>query len=153
MKKTAARIAVLAALSLLAIPSAASARPWGGVGSNPLGPAAGASVLLGVQDGRVRVRNVQLIITCTDAEDGLESPRAFYARFNNWENLRLNRFDIEFTANAGGRLGLVRLKGVLRSNGTGVARIHVIATGTGDMGQVVERCEGRARVDLNRGGI
>ena len=152
MKKTAARIAVLAALSLLAIPSVASARPWGGVGSNPLGPAAGASVLLGVQNGQVRVRNVQLIITCTDAEDGLESPRAFYARFNNWENLRLNKFDIQFSANAGGRLGLVTLKGILRSNGTGAARIHVIATGTGDMGQVVERCEGRARVDLNRGG-
>ena len=67
--------------------------------------------LLGVQNGQVRVRNVQLIITCTDAEDGLESPRAFYARFNNWENLRLNRFDIEFTANSGGRLGLVRPQG------------------------------------------
>ena len=109
-------------------------------------------MLLGVQNGQVRVRNVQLIITCTDAEDGLESPRAFYARFNNWENLRLNRFDIEFTANSGGRLGLVRLKGVLRSNGTGAARVHVSATAYGDMGQVVESCEGRARVDLFRGG-
>lgn len=152
MKKTAARIAVLAALSLLAVPSLASARPWGGVGSNPLGPVAGPSVLLGVQNGQVRVRNVQLVMTCVDTGDGLESPRAFYARFNNWENLRLNRFDIEFSAQSGGRLGLVRLKGVLRSNGTGVARIHVIAVANGDMGQVVERCEGRARVELFRGG-
>jgi hypothetical protein len=152
MKMIAARIAVLAALSLLAVPSLASARPWGGVGSHPAGPSAGASVLLGVQNGQVRVRNVQLLMSCTDQEDFTESTRAFYAHFNNWENLRLNKFDIQFSANAGGRLGLVTLKGILRSNGTGAARVHVIAVGNGDMGQVVERCEGRARVDLFRGG-
>ena len=81
MKKTAARIAVLAALSLLAVPSLASARPWGGQGFNDLGPAAGTSVLAGEQNGQVKVRNVQLIMACTDAEDGTESSRAFYARY------------------------------------------------------------------------
>ena len=149
MKKTAARLAVLTALSLLAIPSAASARPWGGNGFNGLGP---ASVLLGVQNGQVKVKNVQFVMTCVDAADGTESPRAFFARFNNWENLNQNRFNIEFTANAGGRIGFIRVRGILRSNGTGVARAYVRATGFGEMNEVVERCEGRARVELHRRG-
>ena len=152
MKMIAARVAVLAALSLLAVPSLASARPWGGVGSHPAGPSAGASVLLGVQNGQVRVRNVQLLMSCTDQEDFTESTRAFYAHFNNWSNLRLNKFNIELTARYGDPLGQVRLRGVLRSNGTGAARVHVIATGYGDMGQPVEQCEGSARVDMFLGG-
>lgn len=147
-KKAIVRIAVIATLSLLAIPSVASARPWGGQGFNDLGP---AYTTLAVKNGKVKVKNVQLIMACTDAEDGTESSRAFYAHFNNFEALRLNKFDIEFTANAGGRIGLVRLKGVLRSNGTGAARAEVIATAVGDMGQVVERCQGAARIVLRRG--
>ena len=149
MRKVAARIAVLATLSLLAIPSVASARPWGGQGFNDLGP---TYLSLGVNNnGQAKVRNVQLIMACTDAEDGTESSRAFYARFNNFEPLRLNRFDFEFTALSGGRIGLVRVKGILRSNGRGAARAEVIATATGDMGQVVERCQGAARIELRRG--
>lgn len=147
-KKAIARIAALATLSLLVIPSVASARPWGGSGFNDLGP---ASVLLGVNNGQVKVRNVQLIMACTDAEDGTESSRAFYARFNHYRPLRLNRFDIEFTANAGGRLGLVRLKGILRSNGTGAVRVRIVATAVGDMNQVIERCQGETRIPLRRG--
>jgi hypothetical protein len=82
-------LAVLAALALLAVPSVASARPWGGSGFNDLGP---AYLLLGVQNGQAKVKNVQLILACTDTQDGTESSRAFDARFGNWRPLRLNRF-------------------------------------------------------------
>jgi hypothetical protein len=149
MNKALARIAVLAILSLLAVPSVASARPWGGSGFNDLGP---AYLLLGVQNGQAKVKNVQLIMACTDTQDGTESSRAFDARFGNWEPLRLNRFSFEFTARSNGRIGLVRLKGVLRSNGTGVARARVIASAQGDQGATIERCQGEAVIRLRRGG-
>jgi hypothetical protein len=149
MKKPFARVAVLATLSLLVIPSVASARPWGGSGFNDLGP---AYLLLGVQNGQAKVKNVQLIMACTDTQDGTESSRAFDARFGNWESLRLNRFSFEFTARSNGRIGLVRLKGVLRSNGTGVARARVIASAQGDQGATIERCQGEAVIRLRRGG-
>jgi hypothetical protein len=149
MRKAAARIAVMATLALLAIPGVAAARPWGGEGFNDLGP---AYLLLGVNNGQVKVRNVQLIIACTDVGDGTESSRAFDARFGNWENLRLNKFSFQFTAFSNGRIGLVRLRGVLRSNGTGAARVHVIASAQGDQGATIERCGGSARIELRRGG-
>jgi hypothetical protein len=149
MNKAFSRIAVLVTLSLLAIPSVASARPWGGSGFNDLGP---AYLLLGVQNGQAKVKNVQLIIACTDTQDGTESSRAFDARFGNYRPLRLNRFSFEFTARSNGRIGLVRVKGVLRSNGTGVARARVIASAQGDQGATIERCQGEARIRLRRGG-
>ena len=149
MRKAATRIAVMATLALLAIPGVASARPWGGEGFNDLGP---AYLLLGVNNGQAKVRNVQLIIACSDVGDGTESSRAFDARFGNWENLRLNRFRFEFTAFYNGRIGLVRLRGVLRSDGTGAARVRVIASAQGDQGAIVERCGGSARIELRRGG-
>jgi hypothetical protein len=148
MRKAAARIAVLATLSLLAIPGVASARPWGGQGFNDLGP---AYLSLGVKNGKVKIKNVQLIMACTDTQDGTESSRAFYGRYLNYEALRLNKFNIQFTAIAGGRLGLVRVKGVLRSNGTGAARASVIATAQGDQGAIIERCQAEARISLRRG--
>jgi hypothetical protein len=149
MKKPFARVAVLATLALLAVPSIASARPWGGSGFNDLGP---AYLLLGVQNGQAKVKNVQLILACTDTQDGTESSRAFDARFGNWEPLRLNKFSFEFTARSNGRIGLVRLKGVLRSNGTGKARVRVIASAQGDQGATIERCQGEAVIQLRRGG-
>ena len=150
MRKAATRIAVMATLALLAIPGVASARPWGGEGFNDLGP---AYLLLGVNNnGQAKVRNVQLIIACTDVGDVTESSRAFDARFGNWENLRLTRFRFEFTAFSNGRIGLVRLRGVLRSNGTGAARVRVIASAQGDQGATIERCGGSARIQLRRGG-
>jgi hypothetical protein len=149
MKKPFARVAVLATLALLAVPSIASARPWGGSGFNDLGP---AYLLLGVQNGQAKVKNVQLIMACTDTQDGTESSRAFDARFGNWEPLRLNKFSFEFTARSNGRIGLVRLKGVLRSNGTGKARVRIIASAQGDQGATIERCQGETVIQLRRGG-
>ena len=149
MKKPFARVALLIALALLAVPSIASARPWGGSGFNDLGS---SYLLLGVQNGQAKVKNVQLILACTDTQDGTESSRAFDARFGNWESLRLNRFSFEFTARSNGRIGLVRLRGVLRSNGTGKARVRVIASAQSDQGATIERCQGETVIHLRRGG-
>ena len=150
MNRTLRRIAILATLSLLALPSVASARPtlWGGAGFNDLGS---AYALLNVQSGRVSLTNVQLVLACTDTEDGTESERAFDARFRNRVNLRLNRFTMEFSALSNGRLGAVRMTGRLGSNGRGSAVVEVNAVGTGEGGEVVERCQGRARIQLRRG--
>jgi hypothetical protein len=152
MNKALARVALLASLTLLAIPAAASAAPtsWAGTSFNDLGP---ASTLLSVtRDGRASVTNVQLILACTDAEDGTESSRAFDARYRNREPLNRNRFAFDFSALSGGRLGRVRLNGILRSNGRGAARVRVEATATGQRGEVVERCQGATRIPLRRGG-
>jgi hypothetical protein len=149
MKKPFARVAMLAALALLAVPSIASARPWGGSGFNDLGP---AYLLLGVQNGQAKVKNVQLIMACTDTQDGTESSRAFDARFGNWRPLRLNRFSFEFTARSNGRVGLVRIRGVLRSNGTGRARVRITATAQAEGGATIERCQGETVIQLRRGG-
>lgn len=152
MTKAFARVAVLASLTLFATPAAASAAPtlWAGTGFNDLGS---ASALLSVtQDGRASVTNVQLILACTDAEDGTESERAFDARYRTRQPLRRNRFAFDFSALSGGRLGRVRLNGILRSNGRGATRVRVEATATGQGGEVVERCQGATRIPLRRGG-
>ena len=150
MNNALARTSLLACLLLLAIPAAASAAPtpWAGTSFNDLGP---ASTLLSVtQDGRAAVTNVQLILACTDAEDGTESERAFDARYRTRQPLRRNRFSFDFSALSGGRLGRVRLNGILRSNGRGAARVRVEATATGEGGEVVERCQGATRIPLSR---
>ncbi|MFL5844425.1 MAG: hypothetical protein ACJ762_07000 [Solirubrobacteraceae bacterium] len=142
-------LALLPALLALALPAAASAAPvpWGGNGFNDLGP---ASALLSVANGKVKVKNVQMIMACTDAEDGTESSRAFDAQFRTATALDRNRYAISFTATSGGRVGHVRLNGVLRSNGTGTIRIRIVATGTGEGGEIVERCQGETRFALRR---
>jgi len=149
--KSLARIAVIATVSLLAIPSVASARTtlWGGgSGFNDLGP---AYSLLNVQNGKAALTNVQLIMACTDAEDGTESSRAFDARHPTRVALDQNRFSFNFIARSNGGRGRVRVKGILRSNGTGVARARVEATATAASGAIVERCQGEARIQLRRG--
>lgn len=148
MNRAFARILALATLSLLAIPGVAAARPWGGSGFNDLGP---AHLLLQVRSGKASVTNVQLIIACTDAEDGTESSRAFDARYRTRKALSRNHFSFDFTARSNGRVGRVRLTGVLRSNGTGTARARVEATAVSDTGAIVERCAGEARIQLRRG--
>jgi hypothetical protein len=152
MNRTLARTTVVfaLALSLLALPSAASARPtlWGGGGFNDLGP---ASALLNVQNGRASITNVQLILACTDTEDGTESSRAFDARFRNRVSLNRNRFSFDFSALSNGRLGQVHVTGKLGSNGRGYAVVEVDAVGNSDEGGVVESCSGRSRIPLRRG--
>lgn len=142
-------LAVLPAVLALALPTAASAAPtpWGGSGSNDLGP---AYALLSVANGKVKVKNVQMIMACTDAEDGTESSRAFSAHYLTATPLDRNRYAISFTASSGGRLGHVRLNGVLRSNGTGTIRVRIEATASGDSGGIIERCQGETRFGLRR---
>jgi hypothetical protein len=144
------RLTVLVAASLLLVSAAASARPisWGGNGFNDLGP---ASVLLSVENGRAKVTNVQMVLACTDAEDGTESSGAFSARFRTAVSLRANHYAFDFSANSGGRLGRVRIDGVLRSNGTGTARVRIQAQGLGERGEVVDRCSGETHIRLRRG--
>ncbi len=152
MNRIAPLTALLATSIALAVPSVAAAAPtvWAGTGFNDLGP---ASTLLSVtQDGRASVTNVQLILACTDAEDGTESDRAFDARYRTRVPLNRNRFAFDFSALSGGRLGHVRLNGILRSNGRGAMRVRVEATATGQGGEVVERCQGATRIPLRRGG-
>ena len=108
-------------------------------------------MLLSTQNGQVKVRNVQLILARTDTQDGTESSRAFWARYLTYEPLRLNRFNLRFTALAGGRIGLVHLKGRLGSNGRGAARVTVEATANSDQGAVIERCGGSVRIPVRRG--
>ncbi|MCW2990364.1 MAG: hypothetical protein JWM73_958 [Solirubrobacterales bacterium] len=148
MNRSLARIGALALLSLV-VPAAASAAPtpWGGSGSNDLGP---AYALLSVANGKAKVKNVQMIIACTDAEDGTESSRAFSARHLTAVALRQNRYAFDFTATSGGRVGRVRLNGVLRSNGTGTIRVRISATATSDQGAIVERCQGETHFALRR---
>jgi hypothetical protein len=144
------RSLAVAALSLLAVASTALAAPvkWGGAGFNDLG---NAYALLSVANGKVKVTNVQMILACTDTQDGTESERAFDARYRTATPLDRNRYAIDFTALSGGRLGHVRLNGVLRSNGRGTIRIRINAVANSDEGAVIERCQGETRFALRRG--
>ncbi|MDX6664803.1 MAG: hypothetical protein QOG68_1009, partial [Solirubrobacteraceae bacterium] len=120
MTRSVTRTVVIAALSVLAVPTVALARPiaWGGSGSNDLGP---GSLLLSVANARVKVTNVQVVMACTDTQDGTESDRAFYAKSPNRATLDHNRFSMHWTAASGGREGALRLSGTLGSNGRGSA--------------------------------
>lgn len=146
----AGRLSVLTCAAALALPGVAEARPiaWGGAAFNDLGP---SSALLSVTNGMASVTNVQLIMACTDAEDGTESARAFYARYRTARPLVANRFSFTFSATAGGRVGQVRLTGTLGSNGRGTIRVQVNAVGAGEGGAVVERCSGESTIRLRRG--
>lgn len=143
--------ATLAVAGLLCTSTAAEARavPWGGTGANDVGP---ATLLLSANNGRVSISSLQVVMACTDTSDGTESSRAFSVVSNIRVTLRRNRFSFDFTATSGGRLGRVRLTGVLGSNGTGSARATVDATGTDSgTGAVIERCQSAVNFRLRRG--
>jgi hypothetical protein len=134
----------------MSAPAHAAPTPWGGTGANSLGP---ATLLLSAQNGRVTVKSLQVIMSCTDTSDGTESSRAFSAVSNIRATLRRNRFSFDFTATSGGRLGRIRLTGVLGSNGRGTARAQVDATGVDSgTGAVIERCRAAVNYRLRRGG-
>jgi hypothetical protein len=142
--------AALVALVSLAVPSLAMAAPpvpWGGTGANDLGP---ATILLSVAHGRVTVRNVQLVLSCTDAEDGTNSDQAWYASSDRPATLRLNRYATTLTADAGGFEGTAHLRGTLGSNGRGTSRIDVNAVAHSHTGGVVARCSGSVSFRLRR---
>lgn len=144
------RVAALTSLVLLTLAGTAAAAPtpWGGQGFNDLGP---AYAVLTVANGKAKVSNVQMILACTDTGDGTESSRAFDARYRTAVPLNRNRYAFDFTARSNGRLGRVRLNGVLRSNGTGTIRVRIEAVANSDEGAVIERCQGETRFALRRG--
>jgi hypothetical protein len=142
--------AALVAVVSLAVPSLAMASPpvpWGGTGANDLGP---ATILLSVAHGRVTVRNVQLVLSCTDAEDGTNSDQAWYASSDRPATLRLNRYTTTLTADAGGFEGRARLSGTLGSNGRGTSQIDVNAVAHNRHGGIIARCSGRVNFRLRR---
>jgi hypothetical protein len=142
--------AVLVALISLAVPSFAMASPpvpWGGTGANDLGP---ATILLSVAHGRVTVRNVQLVLSCTDTEEGTNSDQAWYASSDRPATLRLNRYATTLTADAGGFEGTARLSGTLGSNGRGTSQIDVNAVARSHTGGIIARCSGRVTFRLRR---
>jgi hypothetical protein len=151
MRRLAVSVGAVAVVAGLLVPGVAAARTvsWGGLGFNDLGQ---SSALLSVTKGRVKVTNVQLIMACTDAADGTESERAFSTDYATATSLHLNHYAIAFTATSGGRIGHVRLTGVLGSNGRGTIRIDITATARTDGGGIVERCGGASRFALHRGG-
>lgn len=149
MTKRSTLAAGLVSLCLLALPAAAQALPWGGAGFNDLGS---SYALFQTGNGFVRLTNAQMILSCRDVEDGTYSDRAFTTQFRNRTELRRNRFSFRFSAQSGGRLGDVRMEGILRSNGTGAVRLRIEAVANSDRGGVIERCQGATRIVLRRGG-
>jgi hypothetical protein len=143
-------VAAVLALTSLAVPSLAMALPsvpWGGTGANDLGP---ATILLSVAHGRVTVRNVQLVLACTNADDGTNFDQSWYAASDRPATLRLNRFTTTLSADAGGFEGTARLSGRLGSNGRGTSRIDVNAVARNDRGGIIARCSGRIDFRLRR---
>lgn len=128
-------------------PSAAT-QLWGGTGANDLGP---ATILLSARNGRVTLRNVQFIMSCTDTFDGTDSARAF-DYVTGTATLNRNRFTMTLRGDSNGRSGAARLTGVLGSNGRGTARIDANARGIDpETDEVIEECQATVTFALRRG--
>ncbi len=102
---------------------------------------------LSVTNGKVRVKSLQVIMACTG--DISSSEIAFWVTNGPTVSLVRNRFRFPntFTVVNGGRRGVVRLSGILRSNGIGTALAQV-STETRNDGGGVENCA--ARVNFGR---
>jgi hypothetical protein len=119
--------------------------PWGATGANDLGP---ATIRLSVSHGRVTVRNVPLVLSCTDAEDSTNFDQAWYASSSHPATLRLNRCSTTLHAYAGGCEGAARLSGRLGSDGRGTSLIDVNAVAHDN--HTLARCTGRVIFHLRR---
>jgi hypothetical protein len=108
--------------------------------------------LLRTAGGKVNVKSLQMVMRCTDTQDGLVSPVAFWATTSPRAALRANRYTLDFATSAGDRDGQVRIVGQLRSNGKGTARITMTATSTDSTtGATIENCTGAPNFRLKRG--
>jgi hypothetical protein len=122
---------------------------WGGSGANDLGP---ASILLSVRNARVRVVNVQAVMSCTDRTSGMQSDGAFDASSGTQATLNRNRYTLNFTEHSGGRTGHVQLSGTLGSNGRGTAWLRLTASGVDSAtGATIEDCAATVHFRLRRG--
>ena len=151
-------IVLVAAASVAILPGSASARPvlWAGTTGTPGGEAVSGipwqSLILSTSGGKVNVKSLQMVMNCTDTQDGLVSPIAFWATTSPRVALQANRYTLDFAASAGGRDGQVHMAGQLGSNGKGTARITMTATSTDSTtGATIENCTGATNFRVKRG--
>ena len=127
----------LVAVGILAVPAAASAAPvastasapvlWAGTGFFVGDQVASESLILKTSGGRVSVKSLQVVVSCTERIGGRVFPIAFYVYNSSIrDTLSRNRFVIDLSAvRYGNRRASVRVKGTLGSNGRGSAQIRV----------------------------
>ena len=146
-----ASILTFAGLATMSAPASAGPVLWAGFGSNDLGQ---GTVLFSVNNGRAKLKSLQVVMSCTDTSDGTDSDRAFDVVNGPTDTLNQNRFNFNFSRYSGGRLGHLRLTGRLRSNGAGGARLDMTATGRDDStGAVIERCQAALNYRMHRGRV
>ncbi len=126
-------------------------RRWGATGFNDLSD---AYAMFSVRNGRVRIRNMQFVMACTDPRDGSESSMAF--SFDSPAPVRLNRnryrTRITATANEWSRVGDIRLRGTFGSNGRGTMRMDMTAVGRDSTtNQIIENCGAAVSFRMRRG--
>lgn len=148
---------LIAAACVAILPSAALAQPilWAGTTGTPGGEAVSGipfqSLMLSTAGGKVNVKNLQMEMHCTDTQDGLVSPVAFWTTTSPRVALRANRYTLDYAASAGGRDGRIHMTGQLGSNGKGTARITMTATSMDSMGATIENCTGATTFRVKRG--
>ncbi len=137
--------------ALFAGSASARAVTWSGTagyGGETLTPIP-QTLMLSVANGRVRIRNMQVVMACTG---DISNPEIAFDVVNGpTVNLRLNRFRFNFIRSANGRTGRVQLTGTLRSNGRGNALAQV-STATRNFGGGIERCAARVNFSSLRRG-
>ena len=147
------RLAIaLVAVGILALPAAASARSvdWVGTNGTP-GVYFGTpfeTLQLRTSGGKVWIKSLQVVMSCTQRVDGTVRPTAFWV-YNSPVRpaLSRNKFVINLSAvSNGGRLASVRIKGTLGSNGRGSAQIRLRGGGND-----VETCERDVTLQMRRG--
>lgn len=76
-------ILIVAAGAVVVPATALATTSWGGTIGTPGGEVVSGiafqSIQLGVASGKVRTNSLQTVMTCTNTEDGLVSPVAFWA--------------------------------------------------------------------------
>ena len=147
----------LVAVGMLAVPAAASAAPGPAAASAPVlwngftGTETSfitETLILKTSGGRVWIKSLQAVMSCTQRVDGSVLPTAFWI-YNSpvRETLSRNKFVINLSAvSNGGRLASVRIKGTLGSNGRGSAQIRLRGGGND-----VETCERDVTLQMRRG--
>ncbi len=139
------------------LPAAAQAVTWGGpsTGGTPNVNYAypDVTILFRQAGSRVNLRNFQVLLACTDRNDGVERIAAFDAgaRTGYAGQLRNNRVRMHFASSSGGLRGVTNLTARMRPNGTGRARVGVEAGGRdSDTGAIMEDCSAEVSFRLQR---
>ena len=146
----------LVAVGMLAVPAAASAAPVASAASAPVlwngftGTETSfitETLILKTSGGRVWIKSLQVVMSCTQRVDGSVLPTAFWV-YNSpvRDTLSRNRFVIDLSAvSNGGRLAAVHIRGTLGSNGRGSARIRLRGLDSPD-----EACERDTTLQMRR---